>query len=203
MKKLLDAREIRRYSTKRTMKRISILELALIGLIKQQAQSGYDLRKTFATTAMRHFSDSPGAIYPALSRLEKRGWIAAVESADRQGESRRRRVFELTATGNGALIECVGRRVTRDDIIYRMPELMLRFAFMDGNVPRSTAIQFLDQFEQALGAYLGELRTGFARLISTIPINTGLLAFQSGIEGMEAQLAWARHARTRLEEDDR
>lgn len=184
------------------MTRMSILELALIGLIKQQVQSGYDLRKTFATTAMRHFSDSPGAIYPALRRLEKRGWIAAsAESGDKPSDRRRWKAFGLTAVGEGALMERLGRAVTRDDIVYRMPELMLRFAFMDGNVPRSTALRFLDQFERTLSAYLAELRTGFARLISTIPINTGLLAFQSGIESMEAQLAWARHARTRLAED--
>ena len=180
----------------------STLELALIGLLKQQAQSGYNLRKTFATTAMRHFSDSPGAIYPALRRLEQRGWIAAEGSyGNGSGERRHRRAFRMTAAGDTALIECLCRPVTRDDVIWRMPELMLRFAFMDGNVPRSTTLLFLEQFEQALGAYLAELRTSFARMISTIPINTGLLAFQSGIESMEAQLAWAGHARARLAED--
>ena len=186
------------------MKRISILELALVGLIKQEPQSGYDLRRTFATTAMRHFSDSPGAIYPALRRLEKRGWIAATTGPeDRLGDRRGRRVYRLTVTGDVALIERLGLPVTRDDIVWRMPELMLRFALMDGNVPRTTALRFLDQFEQVLSTYLAELRTGFARLISTIPINTGLLAFQSGIEGMETQLVWARHARARLAEEAR
>ncbi|MGA2569573.1 MAG: PadR family transcriptional regulator [Terracidiphilus sp.] len=185
------------------MTRISILELALIGLIKQQAQSGYDLRKAFATTAMRHFSDSPGAIYPALKRLEKRGWIAAAtRSGSGAGDRRRRRVFQLTMAGEAALLERLSRAVSRDDIIWHMPELMLRFAFMDGNVPRSTALRFLDQLERTLGAYIEELRNGYARLAATIPINTGLLAFQSGIEGMEAQLVWARQARARLPEDE-
>jgi hypothetical protein len=81
-----------------------------------------------------------------------------------------------------------------------MPELMLRFAFMDSNVPRSTARRFLDEFEQALGSYVAELRADFGRMSSAMPINTGLLAFQSGIEGMEAQLAWAQQARVRLAE---
>ena len=50
---------------------ISTLSLAILGLIAQEWQSGYDIRKAFATTPMGHFSSSPGAIYPALKRLEK------------------------------------------------------------------------------------------------------------------------------------
>ena len=74
-------------------------------------------------------------------------------------------------------------------------------AFMDGNVPRSTALRFLGQFEQVLAAYAGELRADFERSSFQMPLNTGLLAFQSGVEGFEAQLAWARQARARLMED--
>ncbi len=179
----------------------STLEMALIGLLKYKPQSGYDLRKTFATTAMRHYSDSPGSIYPALRRLQSRGWIAAKAPTQSEDESRRgRRLFRLTAEGGSALSEWLGLPVTRDDAMYRIPELMLRFAFMDSNVPRSTALRFLDQFEQALGSYAAELRADFARMAAAMPVNTGLLAFQSGIEGMQAQLKWVRKARARLKE---
>ncbi len=180
----------------------STLEMALTGLIKYKPQSGYDLRKTFATTAMRHYSDSPGSIYPALRRLEGRGWIAAEARTQGEEENRRgRQVFRLTDEGGEALIEWLGRPVTRDDAVFRMPELMLRFAFMDSNVPRSTALRFLEEFEQMLGSYAAELRADFARMAAAMPVNTGLLAFQSGIEGIEAQLNWARQARARLAEE--
>ena len=55
--------------TKRTP---TALEYALLGLLHQQPQSGYDLRKVFETTALGNYSGSPGAIYPALRRLESR-----------------------------------------------------------------------------------------------------------------------------------
>ena len=54
---------------------LSTLSLAVLGLIQQEPRSGYDLRKIFSTTPMGHFSTSPGAIYPALKRIEKSGWI--------------------------------------------------------------------------------------------------------------------------------
>ncbi|HUX46325.1 MAG TPA: PadR family transcriptional regulator [Terracidiphilus sp.] len=182
----------------------STLEFALVGLLQQQAQSGYDLRKTFANTAMRHYSDSPGSIYPALRRLEARGWIAVeVQQTGAEADRRGRTVYGLTAEGRTALVGWLERPVTRDDLIWRSPELMLRFAFMDGNVPRSTTLQFLEQFDMALGAYVAELRADFERDSFERPLDTGLLAFQVGIEGMEAQLDWARRTRDRLAEKER
>jgi hypothetical protein len=105
--------------------------------------------------------------------------------------------------GISALIDRLGTPVTRDDVMARMPELMLRFAFMDGNVPRSAAIHFLDEFERALSAYVADLRIDLERMNSKVSLHTGLLAFQSGIEGFEAQLSWAQRARIQLAEESR
>ena len=125
------------------MNSASTLEMALFGLLRQKAQAGYDLRKTFTETAMRHYSDSPGSIYPALRRLQMRGWIEAEPK-----DSRGREVFHLSAEGVTAFLEWLSRDVSREDVVFRVAELMLRFAFMDGNVPRSTTIRFLEQFER-------------------------------------------------------
>jgi DNA-binding PadR family transcriptional regulator len=180
------------------MNSASTLEFALFGLLRQKAQAGYDLRKTFTETAMRHYSDSPGSIYPALRRLQARGWIEA-EPKDRRG----REVFHPSPAGISAFVEWLSRDMTYDDVVLRSNEMMLRFAFMDGNVPRPTAARFLEQFEHELKRYVGELRGQFEQMSSQFPIHTGVLAFQSGIEGLEAQLSWAQKARRRLEEDVR
>jgi DNA-binding PadR family transcriptional regulator len=177
----------------------SNLEFALIGLLKQKPQSGYDLRKTFITTAMRHYSDSPGSIYPALRRLEARGWIAAeAESPHEAADPRKRRAYRLTPAGEASLVRWLEMPVTRNDVIFEGSELMLRFAYMDGNVPRSSALRFLDQFERELSLYIGELRAQLEQMSSKLPAHTGVLAFQSGIEQMEAQIAWAQKARALL-----
>ena len=54
---------------------ISELGYAILGLLQHQASSGYELRKVFSSTSMKTYSDSPGAIYPALRRLEQQGLI--------------------------------------------------------------------------------------------------------------------------------
>jgi len=183
------------------MQTTTTLEYALLGLLRQKAQSGYDLRKTFATTAMRHYSDSPGSIYPALRRLEARGWIAdRGEASTEPRDPRKRRIFALTEAGLKALVAWIGEPVTRDEVVLREAALMLRFAYMDGNVPRSVACRFLADFEREKAAYVAELRAQFEEMRSKFPLHTGVLAFQSGIEQMEAQLSWARSARARLAE---
>ena len=111
------------------MRENSLLGYALLGLLQQQARSGYDLRKIFANTPMGTFSDSPGAIYPALQRLEKRDLVS---SRVRESSGlRRRRLFRPTSFGKRAFKSWQTRAITREDVIHHVDELMLRFGFMD------------------------------------------------------------------------
>ncbi|MGB7160643.1 MAG: helix-turn-helix transcriptional regulator [Tepidisphaeraceae bacterium] len=171
------------------------LEYALLGLLRTNPQSGYDLRKTFSSTPMRHYSDSPGSIYPALRRMEAKAWIAgSAEGAS----ARKRQVFRVTGSGEHALGEWLRRPVTRDDLIWRLDQLMLRFAFLDGNVPRQVTMEFLAAMERELESYVRELRA-FARDSGrTGSVDTGTLAFGFGIESYQANLDWARRARQQL-----
>lgn len=174
----------------------SPLEYALLGLLQQAPQSGYDLRKTFANTPMRHFSDSPGSIYPALRRMEKRGDISA-KSED--GSARRRQVYRITAAGRRSLVNWLSQNLGREDIVHRTEELMLRFAFLDGNVSREVTLRFLAQMVQALQEYVEELRDYYKNFGPAIVLDTGRLAFESGIHLYEARLNWARSAKTKLQ----
>jgi len=175
----------------------SPLEYALLGLLRQHAQSGYDLRKTFATTPMRHFSDSPGSIYPALRRMKARRWVTA--SAE-NGSARKRREFAVTDTGKRALVHWLRQPVSREDIIWRLEQLMLRFAFLDGNVERPVSLRFLDELERELAAYVRELREHDRMFSPEIRSSTGYLAFKGGIESYHTRLLWARQVRKQFEE---
>lgn len=173
----------------------SALEYALLGLLKQEPRSGYDLRKVFATTPMRHFSDSPGSIYPALRRLQAREWLNA--SAEK-GSARQRQVFRVTPAGDRALINWLRQPLGRDDIIWRLDELILRFALLDGSVDRDTTLHFLGELERELAAYTRELSEHAETFGAAIAATTGGLAFQNGIQQYEAHLAWAKGARDKL-----
>ncbi|HWR16980.1 MAG TPA: PadR family transcriptional regulator [Terriglobales bacterium] len=174
------------------------LEFALLGLVRMHPQSGYDLRKTFSSTPLRAYSDSPGSIYPALRRMEAKQWIVATAEKD---SNRKRQVYRVTATGKKALVYWLQKPVTRDDIVWRLNDLILRFAFLDGNVPRRATLRFLGEFDRELDSYLRDLRSYSHDSGMNKSINTGTLAFQFGVEGFEANLAWVRRVRKQLEGD--
>jgi DNA-binding PadR family transcriptional regulator len=169
----------------------SLLGFALLGLLHHEPMSGYDLRKIFATTALGSFSDSPGAIYPALQRMEKQGWVRGEVQAT--GGMRRRRIFHPTPAGLVAFKVWLRKPVTRDDVIRRIGDLMLRFAFMDQMLGGEQAAKFLLAFAEELAAYIPTLKQYLKAHQKEMALS-GRLALESGIWEYEARLRWARRA---------
>jgi len=170
---------------------ISLLGYALLGLLSQQPASGYDIRKIFTDTPMGTFSNSPGAIYPALRRLEAGKLIhGQVENAS---GLRRRKVFHLTAAGTSALKEWLNRPVSCEDVVHAADELMLRFSFMEQIIGEAAAIRFLQALEKELEGYVPTLRKYLESHQAGMP-RSGSLALESGIRGYETLLGWCRHA---------
>jgi DNA-binding PadR family transcriptional regulator len=173
------------------MKENSLLAYALLGMLQQEPRSGYDLRKIFANTPMGTFSDSPGAIYPALKRLQKRGFVRS-----RVYESsglRRRRSFRPTSSGRAAFKAWQTRTIVSDDVIHHVDELMLRFGFMDETAGSAHAVRFLKAFAKELAVYIPTLRQFLKIHAASMPLS-GRLALDSGIRSYETLLGWAKNA---------
>jgi DNA-binding PadR family transcriptional regulator len=169
----------------------STLAFALLGLIWQEPRSGYDLRKFFSSTPMISFSDSPGAIYPALHRLEQRGLVRG-HAAEGSGR-RHRRIFELTPRGRAEFRRWQTQPVLRNDVVRNLDALMLRFAFMDQFAGKGAAIRFLKAFHRELAAYIPSLRKYLKANREHMP-QSGRLALESGILAYETHLRWTKDA---------
>ena len=171
--------------------KISVLGYALLGLVHQKPSSGYDLRKTFTETALGSFSDSPGAIYPALNRLEKSGLIAS--KVEDSAGLRRRRIYQLTDTGEKTLKQWLSQPVTRNEIVRGLDELMLRFAFMDRALGPDAAIAFLRSMSSELDGYVPELKQYLRDLGPSMPLSA-MLALDSGVRNYETLQHWVVYA---------
>lgn len=182
----------------RTIKLQSPLESAILGLLSHQEMSGYDLRKVFSRTPFDRFSDSPGAIYPALRRLERAGWLAGSAPAG----GRRRTTFRLTAAGRRGFNAWLAREPTRDEVVGGMDGLMVRFAFAGGVLPRRSVLQFLEAFVREVRGHLADLER-YRQEQGTGPSLTGRLAFEAGVASYEAYAAWARRAQAALLKEGR
>ena len=172
------------------MKDNTLLGYALLGLLHQRPLSGYDLRKIFASTPIGEFSDSPGAIYPALRRLQERGLVRGV--VEESKGLRKRRVFRITPKGLASFKAWQSRPIVRDDLMTRRSgELLLRFAFMDQTFGPERALAFLREFARELSSYIPSLRQHLDVHANEMPLS-GRLALESGVQDYEARLRWAR-----------
>ena len=181
-----------RYNTKRIMetREVPVLGLALLGLVHERSPcSGYDLRKVFAQTPMGTYSDSPGAIYPALRRLEKSGLIRGC--SEPASSVRKRQLYRATPRGEAALRTWLAKPVETEDLIRRMGELSLRFAFMESVLGRRGCIVYLQSLLSALKSYVPVLQEHMKMQRGKMPLSASL-ALRCGIMGYQNQMAWAR-----------
>lgn len=173
------------------------LELAILGLLALGPRSGYDLLRIFETTAIGNYSSSPGAIYPALGRLEKRGLIAGV--VDDAHALRPKKVFRPTPDGESNLRRWLRTPITRNDVQRHLDELLLRFVFhslLDARASRD----FLGELGRRTDEYVAELQEQ-RNVFSEDEPPHGLMALEFGIERYRACARWARRMSRRFEEE--
>jgi len=167
----------------------SILEFLLLGLLDQDPSSGYDLRKSFVSSPLRHFSDSPGSIYPALRRLTERGWI----NAQKPDGSRNRQVFKINKQGRIAFISWLKRRVIPNDAL-RPELLLLRFALMGQALTQDEVKTFLGEFGNELEAHITSLKIFYAKNSDSFSL-TGRLSFEYGLKEYRTRLLWTQEVK--------
>src|SRR5436305_13744428 len=82
-----------------------LLELAILGLLKEQELHGYELKKRLAEALGHPSGVSFGSLYPALGRLEAAGAVKAVEAATQPGQA-----IPMTGSLGGELAAFRARR---------------------------------------------------------------------------------------------
>ncbi len=176
------------------MPRTTNLDYAILGLLEQEAKTGYAIRQVFEQTALGNYSSSPGSIYPALKKLEKAKFI---EKCLRLGEKKRQ--FELTAKGRDQLLEWLNAPFPEEDISKHLGEVLLKFAFMENLLPLDKRLAFLADLAERIEKSLDWLTTIHRDYSHTMSLHSKL-AMENGIEGQKAHLRWAKHAHKTLRE---
>jgi PadR family transcriptional regulator, regulatory protein AphA len=167
--------------------KIPALGYALLGLLMKPS-SGYDLRKIFSSTSMKTYSGSPGAIYPALQRLQKQGLIRG--TVEEGSGMRRRQIFRLTPKGLAELKAWIALPITREDLLSGLKTVMLRFAFSEIAVGPAASLAILRSLEIELQPHLQNLREQL-QAMKAAP-TSGRLALDCGIRSYESLFEWTR-----------
>ena len=77
------------------------LELLVLRLLSSTALNGWDIMQRIQLVSDEVLSVTPGALYPALHRLEERGLISAVW--DTSENNRKAKYYRLTGKGRSQL----------------------------------------------------------------------------------------------------
>jgi DNA-binding PadR family transcriptional regulator len=117
------------------MKRPGVLELPVLGLLKDREMHGYELRKQLGAMLGPFWQVSWGSLYPTLRRLARAGAVEAVEAVParrRAGRSksaatvrpgRRKTVYRITPVGEerfGQLLEATGAAIDAENFTLKL-----------------------------------------------------------------------------------
>jgi DNA-binding PadR family transcriptional regulator len=170
-------------------------EQILLGLIGVEPRSGYELKRFFRTTPAAVYHPSDGALYPALRRLEERGYLRAeVAMSGRRG----RRVYRATEQGCATTRRWVREPVDPASVGQDIGLHLVRFVLMEGVLSSSEVEAFLADLAAALEGFLNGMEHYLAS--TPLPRRHPRLALEHGVTVHQASLTWARSAMATLAE---
>ncbi len=136
-----------------------MLELAILGLLKQQPMHGYQLSRELGGSLGGFWRVSYGSLYPTLRRLERDGLVAPVPG-EGTGGRRKKTVFAITEQGERAFLDLL--QETPNDSSTEDARFRVRLAFFR-YLPPETRIRLLERRRgfllERLGAIDDSLRT--------------------------------------------
>jgi len=187
-----------------------VLELAILGLLKESELHGYELKKRLAETLGAFSSVSFGSLYPALARLEAAGAVKAVEANVHPGgapipmtgslgaelaafrarrpagrSGRARKVYGITARGHALFEELLAADTASNDDD-RLFNLKLAFARY---LPPDARLGLLERRRAALVQRLAKARASFRAGRERIDAYTTSL-MEHGNETTERDISW-------------
>jgi DNA-binding PadR family transcriptional regulator len=159
-----------------------VLELAVLGLLKEAPMSGYELKKQLTVKLGAFWRVSFGSLYPCLKRLLIDG---ALEVEESQFTSRNKRVYRLTERGERLFFKLLESADVHD---LEQDRFSLRLAFFRYLRPETR----LDQLERRRG-YLQErlahLRASLRAVRDRLDAYT-LELMDHGLDEHEREIAW-------------
>jgi transcriptional regulator len=78
------------------------LDLLVLRTLVAGSLHGYGIAKAIRSTSNEAFDIEFGSLYPALKRLEAKGWVAS--AWETSGYNRRAKYYKLTAAGRKQLV---------------------------------------------------------------------------------------------------
>ena len=128
-----------------------MIELAILGLLKEQPMHGYQLNRELSEQLGGLWRVSYGSLYPSLRRLERQGAITSEQGAG----ARRKTVYAITPEGERLFLELLEETPQEnqtEDARFRVRLAFFRY------LPPETRVRLLERRRQALETRLADVK---------------------------------------------
>jgi DNA-binding PadR family transcriptional regulator len=161
-----------------------MLELAILGLLKEQPMHGYQLSRELSESLGGFWRVSYGSLYPTLRRLEREGAVEANLEAEARG--RRKTTYVITEKGEKLFFELL--QETPHDNSTEDTRFRVRLAFFR-YLPPEARIRLLERRRAALEDRLHTMRDSLRTTRERVDTYT-LALMQHGQAATESDIAW-------------
>jgi DNA-binding PadR family transcriptional regulator len=162
-----------------------MLELAILGLLKEQPMHGYQLSRELSESLGGFWRVSYGSLYPSLRRLEKEGAVESVPSDEERG-GRRKNVYQITEKGEKLFFELL--QETPHDNSTEDTRFRVRLAFFK-YLPPETRIRLLERRRTLLEDRLSTIKDSLRTTRERVDDYT-LALMEHGRSATESDIAW-------------
>src|ERR1700722_13107963 len=138
-------------SPDRATRPLTGFEQVLLGVIDSEPRSAYGLKKMFNSSPSSVYQPRPGALYPALRRLEARGLLRAEKISTGR---RAQRMYHVTAAAHAAHVDWLRQPIAPATVGADLGLHLMRFALMEDRLPRAAIRAFLEDLENALDTFV-------------------------------------------------
>lgn len=165
---------------------VSVLDLAVLGLLQESPLHGYELRKRLNSSLGSLRAFSYGSLYPCLRRLQASGLIAVDDTAAAGTLTGRSKVvYTLTADGKERFAQMLGEAgpsAWEDDAF----GVHLRFF---GQTDPAARIRILEGRRSRVEERQAGLRTDLAKMRTKLDAYT-LMLQEHGLDSVEREVRW-------------
>jgi DNA-binding PadR family transcriptional regulator len=162
-----------------------MLELAILGLLKERPMHGYQLSRELGDSLGGFWRVSYGSLYPTLRRLESAGAVEAVPG-EAASAARRKHVYRITEKGEKLFFELLQENPndsSSEDTRFRVRLAFFRY------LPPETRIRLLERRRGYLEDRLGTITDSLRATGEGIDDYT-LALIEHGRSATESDIAW-------------
>src|SRR5205809_5763473 len=162
-----------------------MLELAVLGLLKERPMHGYRLSRELSAQLGGLWKVSYGSLYPTLRRLERDGAVEQVPGTE-AGATRKRLVYRITPRGEQEFIRLLEEPPSdtqAEDARFRIRLAFFRY------LPPETRLRLLDRRRAALAERLEAVKAALAAAADDAD-HYQRAPMEHGRAPTEADLAW-------------